>query len=114
MSFNQTKPSDIFQNLIREMTQPKFVFKISTLKRDLSEKEENLREKFDLFKHSLETENRDLTEQLGKLSADHEAKLERLNAAHATDTKQMLDSLIAENEVIFFMLYKLKKFWQYK
>ena len=73
-----------------------FVFKISTLKRDLSEKEENLREKFDLFKHSLETENRDLTEQLGKLSADY-------------DTKLMLDSLIAENEVIYFFVVKLKK-----
>ena len=68
-----------------------------------------MREKFDLFKHSLETENRDLTEQLGKLSADYESKLERLNAAHATDTKLMLDSLIAENEVIYFFVVKLKK-----
>ncbi len=63
----------------------------------------NLKEKFDIFKSSLESENRDLTDQLNKLSADYISRIEKLKSDHMIENKQLQDHLSKQNEVSQFI-----------
>ncbi len=71
---------------------------ISELKKELNEKEIKTNEKFHSVRAQLEADNQSLQDQIVKLTAEYQAKIEKLQSQQNQETKSIIDSLIKENE----------------
>lgn len=71
---------------------------ISRLKRELGEKEDDIKAKFDELKTSLETENKSLTEKIEQLNAEHASKVEKMKTLNENATSSLLDNLMKESQ----------------
>jgi hypothetical protein len=71
---------------------------ISELKKELNEKEMITNEKFHSIRVQLEADNQSLQDQIAKLTAEYQAKIEKLQSQQNQETKAIIDGLVKENE----------------